>query len=209
MPELEKKDIASRTLPTDKTDRRVRRTKAMLIQAFVTLLETKPIKDITVKELCDTADLNRGTFYLHYKDIYDMIEQLETDILNEFQTLIQHYDMNDPDPSCPATLLHKIFQFAADNAALCRVLLSENGDISFLINIKSLFRDFYLKLCIATFGETDHSRYEYSYAFIASGCVGLIESWLSAEQLAPPEEIATLASNIIGAGINSLHEMNL
>lgn len=208
MSELENKTSASHALPTDKTDRRVRRTKALLINAFVTLLESKPIKDITVKELCDTADLNRGTFYLHYKDIYDMIEQLETDILNEFQGLIQHYDIADSDPTRPYMLLHNIFRFAADNAALCRVLLSANGDISFLINIKSLFRDFYLRLCIATFGENDYSRYEYSYDFIASGCVGLIESWLSSEHPKPPEEIAALASNIIGTGINSLNAMD-
>lgn len=209
MTELENKSAVKRALPTDKTDRRVRRTKALLIQAFVTLLQEKPIKDITVKELCDVADLNRGTFYLHYKDIYDMIEQLETDILNEFQTLIQQYDIDNADPARPYMLLYDIFQFAADNAALCRVLLSENGDISFLINIKSLFRDFYLRLCIATFGESDYSRYEYSYEFIAAGCVGLIESWLSSEHPKPPEEIATLASNIIGTGIHSLNEMDL
>lgn len=66
-----------------KTDRRVRRTKLLLTNALVSLLETKTLKDISVKELCDKADINRGTFYLHYKDIYDMMNQIETDILNQ------------------------------------------------------------------------------------------------------------------------------
>ena len=51
-----------------KTDRRVRRTKALLLQGLMQLMETKDVKDISVKELSDQADINRGTFYLHYSD---------------------------------------------------------------------------------------------------------------------------------------------
>ena len=65
---------------TKKTDRRVRRTRSLLLDAFFSLLESKSYKDITVKELCDVADINRGTFYLHFKDIYDMVEQIEQEI---------------------------------------------------------------------------------------------------------------------------------
>lgn len=54
-------------------DRRVMRTKTLLIHSLSTLMKQKNIKDITVKELCELADINRGTFYLHYKDIYDML----------------------------------------------------------------------------------------------------------------------------------------
>ena len=50
-------------------DRRVMRTKTLLIHSLSTLMKQKNIKDITVKELCELADINRGTFYLHYKDI--------------------------------------------------------------------------------------------------------------------------------------------
>ena len=60
-----------------KTDRRVRRTKALLLQGLMQLMETKDVKDISVKELSDLADINRGTFYLHYSDVYDMLAQLE------------------------------------------------------------------------------------------------------------------------------------
>ena len=58
-------------------DRRVRRTKAMLRAALTELLKTKPVNEISVTELTRLADVNRGTFYGHYKDIFDMVEQLE------------------------------------------------------------------------------------------------------------------------------------
>ena len=51
-------------------DRRVRRTKQLIKQSLIELMHEKPFKDITVKDITERADLNRGTFYLHYVDIY-------------------------------------------------------------------------------------------------------------------------------------------
>ena len=56
----------------EKMDRRVRKTRALLLQGLVKMLETHDIQDISVKELTELVDINRGTFYLHYDDIYDM-----------------------------------------------------------------------------------------------------------------------------------------
>ena len=57
-------------------DRRVRRTKKLLQQGLTELMERKPVKDITVRELADLTDLNRGTFYMHYRDVFDMLDQV-------------------------------------------------------------------------------------------------------------------------------------
>ena len=56
-------------------DRRVRKTRESLITALITLLEKKNINEISVRELSELADINRGTFYLHYKDPYDMLKK--------------------------------------------------------------------------------------------------------------------------------------
>ena len=55
-------------------DSRVRRTKRLLKQGLTELMAQKSIKKITVRELSELVDINRGTFYLHYKDIYDLVE---------------------------------------------------------------------------------------------------------------------------------------
>ena len=55
-------------------DRRVRKTRAILKQSLITLMKEKSIKHITVKELCEQSDINRGTFYLHYSDVFDLFE---------------------------------------------------------------------------------------------------------------------------------------
>lgn len=55
----------------EKMDRRVRKTRALLLQGLVKMMENHDIQDISVKELTELVDINRGTFYLHYDDIYD------------------------------------------------------------------------------------------------------------------------------------------
>ena len=52
----------------EKMDRRVRKTRALLLQGLVKMLETHDIQDISVKELTELVDINRGTFYLHYDE---------------------------------------------------------------------------------------------------------------------------------------------
>lgn len=56
-------------------DRRVRKTKKQLRECLTRLLKEKKVQDITVRELTDMADLNRGTFYLHYRDVFDLLEK--------------------------------------------------------------------------------------------------------------------------------------
>lgn len=187
----------------EKTDRRVRRTRAILVHTLTTLLEEKSIKDITVKELCELADINRGTFYLHYRDIYDMIEQLENDMMNRFEIMLTVHDPQEIDRS-PFTLLYDIFQFIDKNSDLCKALLSPNGDISFLMKIKELFRHKCLDTWILVYHSDHLVQFEYSYNFIVAGCVGLIESWLVSDKKESPSEMAELANNIITAGIHSL-----
>ena len=71
-----------------KEDRRVRRTKKLLTQALTQLLQEKQAKEITVKELTELADMNRGTFYLYYKDIFDMLEKIEDSLFEALDAIV-------------------------------------------------------------------------------------------------------------------------
>ena len=92
-----------------KTDRRIKRTRYLLVHALTSLMLKKSIKDITVKELCESVDINRGTFYLHYKDIYDMLEQTEQGLLEQFEQVFKNYHP-DHTPDFPYPLFVEIFQ---------------------------------------------------------------------------------------------------
>lgn len=70
------------------TDRRVRKTRGQLRQGLVRLMREKSIQDITVKELCEECDINRGTFYLHYTDVYQLLHSIEDELLVEFERVL-------------------------------------------------------------------------------------------------------------------------
>ena len=69
-------------------NRRVRNTRKQLREALLALMRDKPIHEITTKELTERADLNRGTFYLHYTDIYDLLHNVEDDLIEQFDQVL-------------------------------------------------------------------------------------------------------------------------
>ena len=73
-------------------DVRVKLTKKMIFEAFLSILKNKPIAKITVKEICTAADINRTTFYKYYKDTYDLLEQIEDELIDNLQANLEHVD---------------------------------------------------------------------------------------------------------------------
>ena len=61
-------------------DRRIRYTRYALQNALIVCMQQKPFNRITVREICETADINRSTFYMHYKDIYELLDEIEEQV---------------------------------------------------------------------------------------------------------------------------------
>ena len=76
------------------SDARVRYTKMVIVQNFIKLLRQKPINKITVKEICDLAEINRATFYKHYLDVYDLLEKIESQFLAELLSKLRSGENN-------------------------------------------------------------------------------------------------------------------
>ena len=76
-------------------DRRVRKTKRQLRLALMKLMADKSIKDISVRELAAIADINRGTFYIHYKGVNDLLLHLEDEMAERLSELCRRHDPKD------------------------------------------------------------------------------------------------------------------
>lgn len=190
-----------------KIDRRVRKTKQQLQDGFIQLRKKKDLKDITVKELCELTDLNRGTFYLHYKDIYDLSEQLESSLFISLQDVLDKHSLDYENnlTNSQEPLLRDILQLIKDNADFCTMLLGDTGEITFINKLKKLVLDIVFKKCINIFDFNKEEHFTYSYNFILYGCIGIIDSWLLNGLKESPEEIAQLTSKMILDGINLLN----
>ena len=190
-----------------KIDRRVRKTKQQLQDDFIQLRKKKDLKDITVKELCELTDLNRGTFYLHYKDIYDLYEKLESSLFISLQDVLDKHSLDYENnlTNSQEPLLRDILQLIKDNADFCTMLLGDTGEITFINKLKKLVLDIVFKKCINIFDFNKEEHFTYSYNFILYGCIGIIDSWLLNGLKESPEEIAQLTSKMILDGINLLN----
>lgn len=113
-----------------KNDHRTRVTKMLIRRAFTDLLRQKPIQSITVKSLCDAAGINRGTFYAHYDDIYDLLHKVESEMMQDLETVLKPLlDMEAADLT-HLRITTEIFRCLRDNADICTVTLGPYGDKS-------------------------------------------------------------------------------
>ena len=80
-------------------DLRQRKTRKAIKEAFLKLHEKKPVEKITVKELAGIAQISKATFYLHYRDIYDLAEQLQKEVIEEIYQSIEHPEWVITDPA--------------------------------------------------------------------------------------------------------------
>ena len=184
-------------------DRRVRKTRRQLRECLITLLKEKKVQDITVRELTDMADLNRGTFYLHYKDVFDLLEKTEAELQEDFNQLVRKHDAVDLKQR-PAEIFNEIYTLVYENADLIEILLGENGDLNFVNRLKQLIREKCLKDWMEVFRSGNAAAFDAFFSFIVSGCIGLVQYWLQTGLKETPEQMAKLTEHIITKGIGVL-----
>ena len=111
-----------------KSDRRVTYTKMVLKKSLLEIIHEKPVSRITVKEVCERADINRATFYSHFTDVNDMLGQIE----NELYETIKHTLDRGWSANNLAELLTGVCTEIKLNEDVCKAVLSDNGDKDFL-----------------------------------------------------------------------------
>ena len=189
-----------------KSDQRTRLTKMMIRKSFTALLSQKPIRNISVKELCEKAGINRGTFYAHYLDIYDLMDQMEQEMMADFQTALQPLLESHDQSLTPLAITTGVFRCIQENADLCTVTLGPYGDKEFAARLLSVGRDRCIESYRKYFERASRKQIEYYYAFVSAGCVGLLEKWLGDGMTASAEEMARTAEGIMLGGIRFLAE---
>jgi AcrR family transcriptional regulator len=173
-------------------NQRVHITKKMLKDSLIKLLEKESIHKISIREICDTSEINRTTFYKYYGSQYDLLKDMEDDVLKQIDIYLGA-DVNFDDTLNSIT---KTLTFINENLDLFGVLLNNNVDPEFpkkLIKIPSI------QLLMKRRLKPVYNKEELDYivSFITEGGFSIIKDWINKENRESPKEIATLLNNII------------
>lgn len=183
---------------------RTRRTKAALRASLAALIQEKGLAEVTVRELAARAGVSRATFYIHYHDIADLLNQTHREILSDLFAVLEAH-REEENAERPLAILCDVFRFLQKHSAICAALLGERGDPAFVEQIKAPVRE----KCIRDWkhlraDDPDDSRAAYFSSYVVSGCVGLFEQWLKNGMKETPEDMAQLADRIIRTGVKAM-----
>lgn len=173
--------------------RRVRMTKLLLKESLIELMKKKSIHVVSIKEICEGADVNRSTFYRHYDTQYDLYDDIINDISDDILVIYRNCAEEGMNVS---RLLTKIFTYIEDQREKFLVLLSDNGNISLGETYNRITERFISREYTGELGA-------YVAQFIAAGMTSILWSWLNAEERKPPEQIAGLINYLIKHGFKT------
>ena len=189
---LNKRKRKRDNLMNKKLDRRKKYTRNVLMDSFITLLKTKSISAITVKEICEQADINRSTFYAHYKDQFDLLEQIEIEIITDLKTYLNQYNFEQEQEALQMT--EKLLEYVVSKYDMFQTLLNENTDHSFERRIMDVVRSF-LAQSQFTYDEVDKDISEYAITYTISGSIYVIKQWVANNMDQSPKRIAVLINS--------------
>ena len=173
-----------------KENQRVRLTKLMLKKALIDLLESTPLQQISITEICNRAEINRTTFYKYYSSECDLYGDIENDFIAILETNLS----NSPEKNLGG-LLNLIYS----NQKMMSVIINNSSEenlsqrifsLPFVmnnINLKRLNKVLYKEELVF---------------FLFSGCYALIKKWINTGFLIPPNEMSVLVNNIISKFIS-------
>jgi len=193
-------------------DRRIIKTRNETKNAFYLLLNEKSFSKITVGELARKANINRGTFYLHYLDKYDLLEKCKNEVFDKIKEITDHPQFQENlkevkesrHPSffkeAPLFIIN-LLEYFQDNADLLKAILGPNGDPSFEEGLRGVISETFLQNVKNSFDTVDLKvPAELLAEFISAMYIGVIRYWLINDMKQSPQEIATMLFEMASKG---------
>ncbi|MGL4981564.1 MAG: TetR/AcrR family transcriptional regulator [Treponemataceae bacterium] len=179
----------------------VSQTKENIKQAFWKLYQENQIEKISVKQISTLAGYNRATFYTYYKDVYDLLDQIEMEILQGLRELIfslvqaqvakGHQDSIIIDEQLTNNFF-KVFQsYYSANSPYLKTLLTGNGSIKFSFRLKKMIKEFFFLLLPSEIKNMPTT--EYIVEGLTAMQIGIFSLWFEKDGVLPFEQLIDLS----------------
>ena len=170
-------------------DRRIAKTKNALREAFVTLLKTHSLNDITVAELCRTANIDRRTFYNHYSNVGEIIDEIDDIALQILTEAVKDIPINTKE------FFDQFTRIMLTNLDYYEVIIREDRSFAALeARCKKLLSKALIEY-YTVHSTVDPLHLEYMAEYCASGIMSVYTHWIRHGRKLPVEELSTLAFN--------------
>ncbi|WP_326512984.1 TetR/AcrR family transcriptional regulator [Clostridium intestinale] len=154
-------------------DRRIQKTRQLIISTFVELLSVNKFEKITINDIAKHANVNRGTVYLHFADKYDLLDKC----IETYTRKLMQYCEEQEVKSANYNVLLTTFEYLRENFIQYKILMTNEGIGYFR---KSLYSMIASKVATVVVTENDTSGFskEITVHFLTSAFVGVVEWWL-------------------------------
>ena len=185
-------------------DRRARRSRKLLKESLLELMKSKTFSDISVRDVTDAADMNRGTFYLHYSGTAELLQSLEEDLLSELQSLVEAHMQESVAVGSAAPVFEPVLDFVIERREICTVLFASSEATGFIQSLQQLVHKNGEPLVKTWFHPQDPRLTDYLLNFLAWGFIGLLKEWFAQDMALPKEDLLFAAQQEAEAAAASL-----
>lgn len=187
---------------SSKKDRRCRKTEKAIKLSFMILMLENDIEKITIKQITDKADISRKTFYLHFYDIYDVLETIENEIIEKLYLLLNQFDLQVIKTN-PYIFLKAITDELNEDISFRKFLLSSTTSSKLLNKLKILFKNELIKIYEED-TKKNPDKLSYALTFITSGVIDTYQQWFNSDRTDNLEDLSKELSLLITEGITSV-----
>ena len=174
----------------EKIDRRVILTKKLLKDALIKLMKDKPLHSISIKRICETADVNRSTFYNHYETQFDLYDDILKDVSEDIGNIMR--GVREKNGTAVDTLTD-VFRYAEANRDQFLVILGTNSNLNLGEGFTKIVTRFLE-------GENTSEMFNYCTQFIAAGVTNILWIWLNEENRRSARDIALVIHALMWHG---------
>jgi len=175
------------------------RSRKLIKQAFVELIKENNIDNISVKDVVTKADVNRGTFYAHYKNVNDVLEQIGNEIISALFEFLDEFK-NTRMIENPLPFLMNIARFLEKDLDFYRLLINSQRSADFVIKWKMLFINKILSDEKKMSAIKNKEQFMVCVNLFASGTVGIYQDWLNHRVKISIEDLNLIISDMIKNG---------
>ncbi len=174
-------------------DRRVKYTKKIIKDTFLKLLAEKDITKITVSEICKIADINRATFYRYYLDVFNLLDSIEEEFVNELK---QAYQPTKDEKKTIYNFSTAMLTVFIENKDLVKILFNTNNNLHFLNDILEVAFERCKERWKKDLPKLSEEDMEYAAIFIFNGALGVLNFWVKNNFDKNIEEISEIIENL-------------